>query len=364
MKIIHRYIAKSFFAVFAVALAVLCFVLSIGFVVKAAAMISAGASIGLVLRFLWAGFPFILSLAIPVAALAATILLFGRLSADSEISAMRACGFPLRSIMAMPLLLGLLLSALCFYLHGELVSEGLFVRNAIRANAKAPDILALARPGQYVNDIPNLSLFVGDRRGQELFDVRIVETLKNGTTRDIRAERARITNDDDSVQLELFAVTMDPVVATRPGAAYADRYVHRVPREQPAATVDIANRPVKERYSLEMIRFVAEHWRRPGLDKETRVQIAKMCAELSKRMVLSLACFCFILIGIPLNIASHRQESSVRSVVCLAVAGLFYVFIILAESLAKGIWSDAWTLAWIPVALCLLLGATLVHRNP
>ena len=364
MKIIHRYIAGSFLSVFTVALFVLCFVLSIGFLFKAAAMISAGASIGIVLRFIWVGLPFTLSLAIPVAALVSSILVFGRLSADSEISAMRACGFPLRSIMAMPLAIGLVLSGFCFYLSGALSPDSIFSRNAVRTSIQVPDILAVIRPGRFVDDIPGMLIFVGARKGHTLSDVRILETMKNGGTREIRAERAVVTNMADTVHFEMFAVTMDPIVEDRPGAGYADRIVRHIQQERRYRASDFASRRPQEQRSLDMIRYLMERSGRSDNDERTRILMARMTTELSKRMVLSLASFCFILMAIPLNIKSHRQESSARTIVSIALAGMFYVFIVFSESLAKGVWDKAWTLTWIPVVVCLVLGAALIHRNP
>jgi len=377
MKIIHRYIAGSFLSVFTVALFVLCFVLSIGFLFKAASMISAGASIRIVLRFIWAGLPFTLSLAIPVAALVSSILVFGRLSADSEISAMRACGFPLRSIMAMPLVIGFGLSAFCFYLSGELGPDSIFSRNAIRTSVQVPDILSVIRPGRFVDDIPGMLIFVGERQGHTLSDVRILETMKNGGTREIRAECAVVTNatvvatnaveiveTNTVVCFEMFAVTMEPVVEDRPGAGEFGRIVRLIPQERRYRSPDFDARRVPERRSLDMIRFLMERWNRSDSDEKTRILMARMTTELSKRMVLSLASFCFILMAIPLNIKSHRQESSAGTIVSIALAGLFYVFIVFSESLAKGVWDKAWTLTWIPVVLCLVLGVVLVRRNP
>lgn len=65
--------------------------------------------------------PFVLSLAIPFAAVVAAALVFGRFAADREIDAMRACGVHLLRPLAPGLLLGFLLSLACLYLNNVLV---------------------------------------------------------------------------------------------------------------------------------------------------------------------------------------------------------------------------------------------------
>ena len=366
MKILPNYIARNFLATLVATLLVLNFVMSVGLFFKVMQYFARGMSLALVWDFLRVGIPGTLSYSIPISILASSILVFGRLSADGEISAMRACGFPLRSIMAMPLVIGFFLSAFCFYLSGMLSSESIFARNAIRTSVRAPDVLAAIRPGSYVEYVPGMSIFVGARQGHTLWDVRIAETMKNGGTREIRAERAVVTNGTDGVYFEMFTVTMDPVVEDRPGAGEFGRVMHLIQQErrQQATDVDVRRIKVKEMHSLDMIRFLLERWNHPDNDEKTRILLARMTTELSKRMVLSLASFCFILMAIPLNIKSHRQESSTGTLVSIALAGLFYVFIVFSESLAKGVWDNAWTLTWIPVAVCLVLGIALVHRNP
>ena len=86
MKILQLYIGKSIIGTFLITLLVLTGILCLGNLLKVADLILKGMDPLLVLKFF--GFLIIglLKYAIPMAILTATILVFGRLSADNEIT--------------------------------------------------------------------------------------------------------------------------------------------------------------------------------------------------------------------------------------------------------------------------------------
>ncbi|NIQ74338.1 MAG: LptF/LptG family permease, partial [Gammaproteobacteria bacterium] len=71
---------------------VVTFVMSIGIVFKVTDLLAQGVAWKPMVRILFFGFPQAFALAIPVSTLTACLLLFGRLSADGEITAMKANG--------------------------------------------------------------------------------------------------------------------------------------------------------------------------------------------------------------------------------------------------------------------------------
>ncbi|MDP8237303.1 MAG: LptF/LptG family permease, partial [Candidatus Erginobacter occultus] len=117
MKIIHRYILFSVTGTFLATLLVLTGILCLGNLLKVADLILRGMDPALILRFFGFLVISLLEYAIPMAILTSTILVFGRLSADNEITGMRACGIGLKRIIEPVILLGFLLTLLCLYLQ-------------------------------------------------------------------------------------------------------------------------------------------------------------------------------------------------------------------------------------------------------
>ena len=107
MRIIHKYMTLSFLTTFLMTLFVFTFVMSIGIVFKVTDLLALGVSWKPILRILMSGLPTAMSFSIPISVLTACLLLFGRLSADGEITAMRACGIGLRQVIAGPLVVSL-----------------------------------------------------------------------------------------------------------------------------------------------------------------------------------------------------------------------------------------------------------------
>jgi lipopolysaccharide export system permease protein len=348
------------------ALLVLSFVMSVGLLFKATGYIAAGASVALVAQFIWSGFPGTLSLSIPIAALVSALLVFGRLSSDSEISAMRACGVSLTAIMRMPILLSVLLSLVCLHLNGTLAPDSAFARKNIRRQVSAADLLAVIQPGKFIDEFPGVRFFVGARNGSELSDVRILETTRSLKTREIKAQRAVITMEGKRVRLEMFNVTVDPVYEDRPGVGHAERAVRILSDEPDKSRPDAAQRRIKDRQSEDLLAevLIARDAPPDPANKLGVIELSQARTELSKRTVMALACLCFVAVGVPLGIKAHRRESALGVVFALAIAAGFFLFLIAAESLAKDSRFAPHWLAWAPVGLCTILAAGLVLRNP
>jgi len=88
-----------------------------------------------------------------------------------------------------------------------------------------------------------------------------------------------------------------------------------------------------------------------------------LVVEANKRLGLSVSCFAFTLLGIPLAMKSRRRESSVGIGVSLLLVFCFYFFIILAESLVG---SPRWRpdlIIWFPIVFAECLGFFLIQRT-
>ena len=103
MKTIERYVFGAFLSSFFLAFLVLSFVLTIGLMVQIVGYILQGLPMNLVGQFALVAFPETMQWTIPLGLLVASILVFSRLSADSEIAAMRACGVNLLTVVRWPM---------------------------------------------------------------------------------------------------------------------------------------------------------------------------------------------------------------------------------------------------------------------
>jgi lipopolysaccharide export system permease protein len=138
MGTLQRYILRSFLVAAGLTGLVLTFVLSVGFLFQVFQFVMRGASASLVVQYLAASLPEVLGFTIPLALMVASLLVFGRMSTDSEVAAMKACGISFTAIMRGPLIIAILCSALGFYLQNYAMPRGHYVRRTI-ANRLALD---------------------------------------------------------------------------------------------------------------------------------------------------------------------------------------------------------------------------------
>jgi lipopolysaccharide export system permease protein len=118
LRILDEYVLREMAGPFAFALAAFfLFWFANIFVLAADYIVNKGASPFLVMRFLVFRIPQATPLAFPFACLFGTLLGFGRLAADNEISAMRTSGVPFRRIIFLPVLAGLAVTVVSFLVN-------------------------------------------------------------------------------------------------------------------------------------------------------------------------------------------------------------------------------------------------------
>ena len=104
MWTLNRYVTRDFLVVFCMAIGILTFAMLGARLGEVLDMLSRGIPVENFFKFILYTLPQVLIYTIPWSVLVGIMVVFGRLSADSEITAMRACGVSLLQIVS-PLLL-------------------------------------------------------------------------------------------------------------------------------------------------------------------------------------------------------------------------------------------------------------------
>ena len=82
--------------------------------------------------------------------------------------------------------------------------------------------------------------------------------------------------------------------------------------------------------------------------------------EVNKRYSFSLACLTFAFIGIPLGVTAQRREKSIGFAFSLCIAALYFLLIIVADTLKDKHYAQY--LMWLPNVLFMSLGVYLFCR--
>jgi len=149
--------------------------------------------------------PFVWVFALPMGLLTAMLLVFGRFSADQELTAARASGISLLSLITPVLILSLLCCALSAWINMQLGPQcrvayrNLFFKlsGELMNSTQLPE-------GQFIRDFPGYIFYTEKNRGGKLEDVMIF-VLQNETnvTTTVRAPRGMIELDAPNKQFVL-----------------------------------------------------------------------------------------------------------------------------------------------------------------
>lgn len=370
MKIIERYVFGSFLSSFLLAFVMLSFVLTIGLLVQIVEFVMDGVPMALVGDFCVVSIPETLQWSMPLALLVSSILVFSRMSADSEIAAMRACGIHLLSVMKWPILFACLCTLLGFWVNNEIVPRGHEIRRTLKSKVSVQTGLSVLEPGRVIDEFPKVKLYFGRKEGNWLYDLVVLD-YSTKVDRMITADKALVTQNGSNVDFELYHMTVDPVDENHLTMARANRFVYTLENVVKSARY---SRRAKDFRFFEMVRRIraqeAEIAAISGADKvaEKSRHLAQRGlsydkVELSKRFVFAMASVCFVLIGIPLGIRSQRKESSVGMALSLAVSLGYYLLVILMLSCEKMYAIRPELLIWTPVLVCLALAFKLIRRH-
>ena len=382
MKTLHKYLTGQVLASLLLTTAVFTFVLLLGNVIKEILplLINGQVRLGLVMKAIGLLIPFVWVFALPMGLLTATLLVFGRFSAEQELTAARASGVSLLSLVTPILLFSLFCCVVSAWFNMDLGPRSRVEYKQLRfellnglENVQLPE-------GQPIYDFPGYILYVEKNRGGDLENVRIFmpgnETNANTF---IKASHGRLETDKPNKKIVLYLFDAQSVrLGTR-------TVITSTPQLKYNFDLNTAtNRPGKPSISdmtfWQLRNELRDLERRIGLPPEAAFtsdelrgqarEIAKqrndltepILVKMNRQIAFSFACFGFTLVGIPLGIRVHRRETNIGVAIALALVLVYYSFIILGESLSARPEFAPHLILWVPNFIFQAVGAVLLWR--
>ena len=328
----------------------------------------------LFMKYFLFGIPYLLSFSIPMSILTATLLIFGRLSADNEITAMRACGIPIFRIFVPVLLLALALTLLCIIINDVIFAECHYAMRRIEHGIGKKDPAAFLEPGRTIDFFPGYDINIERKEGDKFHNVFITEYMEDEKRRFIKAKYGRVlpVDDDDMITLELYEGTMeepDPDKERKWFIGNFGVYIVKLSAEEDIKKTEAVYRKYKDRTIGDLLGLAREYdsWTKiPGATEETKHEARKMIAqvltETQKRLSLAFSCMAFVVIGLPLAIKTQRTEKSIGVALSLALVAFYQGLIIFAKAIDKDYSLHPHLFMWLPNVILIAIGIYLIHR--
>jgi lipopolysaccharide export system permease protein len=380
LNLIDRYIFRSVFATCLGAIALFAFIVIVPNIARdllthvLAGNISAFTFAKLVLLLV----PLAITYALPMGMLTGVLLTLGRLSADSEITAMRAAGISVKRASRPVIFLALLGVALGLYFNFESMPKARVEYHQVFAATIRSNPVAIIVPRTFIRDFSGCVVYIGSKEGAVVHDIWVWQLdSERRVKRLIRADSGRIDYDEKTNSL----------VPTLLVAKSEERNQKSPEDFTEATTVATAER--LEDLRLPLDRFfgpgvkvhLKQEWMTFSEIQQERARLAALPIPADKaeakaaareRMKLelvyqdkfntSLAVLSLALIGVPLGIKVSRRETSANFGVAVVLTLAYYLMTMAVKVLDRHPEYRPDLLLWLPNIILICVGAWMLNR--
>ncbi len=361
MKIIDRYVGRQVLTSTLFAVAVLSVVLVLGNVFKKLLdlLVNHDVPIDLILSFIAYILPFSLTFTIPWGFLTAVLLVFGKLSAENELIALRSNGVSVPRATVPVFVLSLVAVGLCLWINVDVAPRAQKRMQDAFFNIATSNPLALFSSDKVIDEFPGRKIYVGRSEGKALYNLLVYELNEDLVPKSImHAHRGELVTDRESKQvlMKLYDARFeqrddeapDDLTKIKQGILMKET-VMAIPLQQ------LYEKNKKKRGPSAMT--IAELLKDPKVADSSAAK-----TEVSKRFSTALASFAFALFAVPLAITAHRRETSIGFMLSLGIAFVYFFLVIVIDTLKTKPHLHPELLIYAPNVLFIGLGAWLFYR--
>src|SRR5450432_1025591 len=364
MRLIDRYFTRELVVNVFFAIAVLSLVLVVGNIFRKLLplLVNHDVPLEFLLTFIAYVLPFSLIFTIPWGLLTAILLVFGRLSADNELIALRSNGVSVTRVCLPLAVSAVICTVICLWPNVDVAPAAQEKLRSSIFDLATQNPIALFGGDQVIDQFPGRKIYVGKKEGNKLENIIVFQMDEHALpVRVTHARTGMLETDLPNKRLLLHLY----------GARYEERdekdpYDLRKIRDGISMAEGTLPISLEELYEKEK--------KRPSRSALSLSQLLEQLnsgdlfdrsatrTEINKRFSFPFSCLAFALIGVPLGVTTHRRETSVGFAMGLIVAVAYFLFVIIADTLRNHAQIHPELLVWFPNVLFLVIGAILFRR--
>ena len=341
MRIIDRYIFREILSHALLGLGIFTFVIFVPQLVQIMNVVARGSGDARQIALLFfSAFPRVLTFSVPIGVLVGVLIGLGRMSADSELIAMKAAGIGLKRLLVPVGLLALVATGVTLCMTVWLGPISIHTMRSLEDRLRSTQASFEIQPRIFNEQFPHLVLYVQDISAAAMnwHGVFLAESDGGDVSRLTLAEDAIVAADRDRGKLQLFlrqgtvheSQSQGPEHYGLSGFGERDQALN-VGGNAATQTTGLINpeRPLRQ--------LLAE--KGPGAT-ESHV-------EFQRRLAFPAACLVFALVALPVGSRPRRGGRAGGFVLAIILVSAYYIVFVFCAELARGgslpIWLGIWT---------------------
>jgi len=408
MKILSRYILKEHAGPFTLAVIVITFIMLLDRVLDLLNLIiTKHLDLWTTTRVFVLSLPFMLALAIPMAVLVATIMAFGRLSSDNEITAFKASGINIYSMMKPVVIGAMLISLFMIYFNDHILPESNYALKNLLIKISARRPTSELKPGLFT-ELKDYNFYFHDKTedGEQYNDIVIYDKSNGNYPRTISADYGKIDlyNGGNSLNATLYNGLIHEISNDDP-EDYTTIVFKEYQIKIPDLGIGVSEAHLAQRGDREMSSYhMKEHIKEVDVKRQEKLadlnkytaalaalnedpkseddkernklkhlievnkqrvysmnrEISKYQVEIDKKYSIAFACLVFILIGAPVGMMTRTNSVGMSFIVSSLVFVVYYVSLFAGEELADKMIISPFIGMWISNIIFTIVGIYLV----
>lgn len=300
--------------------------------------------------------PAVLSMTIPMGVLLSTVMTLNKMSLDSEITVMRACGISLLRIARPVLIFGV-----------AAMLSGLFVNELIVpiANAQAKKLTIWSLQQKNVpNGTENFTLkemkdnnlkrlfYVSKCEDKKLYGVTVLDLSKKNSTMLLQAKEGKAKKDYwEFKKGVIYTINDNSQILNATIFGNLDYY------NNPDLMNRLEEDREKEFTTFRLVWYIYKH------RHSSPVELAPFLMELYNKLALPMMSVLFVVIGVPLAITRPRVRVNRGFLFSIGVIFLYYILKALSVSLGEACIIPPFLATWLPNAVIGGLGVYMFYKK-
>lgn len=382
-NLLHRHVLKSVIVATGLALALFVFVLLTGNAVRdIAELVAAGKLAPMVfLKLLGLLVPYVAAYALPLGVLTGTLVVFGRLSSQREITAMKSVGVGIYQIASPVLLLAFGGMVLAVLVNLHFAPQARLAYKRLLEEAVTQNPVKFIEPKRFIDAFPGYVIYMGGRDGETMKDfwiweldeerrVRLFLRAREGTIDYDRSGNALVLTLEDGTAERREGANPETLAGREVRSLYFGELPIRLPLERlfgergrkKADTDELTFAQLMAVRERELEKEAARGGDQPGAGGEMTERRLEVQMHLHKNLAMAFSVFSLAVFGVPLAIRVGRGETYANLGVALAVAMSYYFLMVVVSWFEDNRALRPDLLVWLPNLLFQGAGLYLLRR--